>query len=125
MPRRTPRPRRAARLAPALVAPLLALGCATGTAPSAPVPPPAPTTTVPPDPVVACAGQLVYWAEQDLAGVVGEAYDYQHRGLTSEQNDALAVLEERARAEGWTPAQLAEQARTACVAVVAANPQGF
>ncbi|MCO1653698.1 hypothetical protein [Pseudonocardia humida] len=120
-----PRRRRAARLGPVLVAPALVLACSTGAGPAAPVPPAVPTTTAPPDPVLVCAGQLVYWAEQDLAGVPGEAYDYQHRGLTSEQNDALGVLEDRARAEGWTAAQLAEQARAACVGVVAANPQGF
>jgi hypothetical protein len=123
MPRahRTPR---SARLAAVLAAPALLLGCATG-APAGPAPTPAPTTTAPPDPVLACAAQLTYWAGQDLAGVPGEAYDYQHRGLTSEQNDALAVLEERARAQGWSPRQLDEQARAACVPIVAAKPNGF
>ncbi|WP_214408069.1 hypothetical protein [Pseudonocardia lacus] len=102
----------------------LPVACAGGD-PAAPAPAPAPTTSPAPDPVVACAGQLVYWAGQDLAGVPGEAYDYQHRGLTSEQNDALRVLEEQARAQGWGPDRIAAQAHAACEPIVAANPQGF
>jgi hypothetical protein len=112
---------RAARLAPLLVAPLVLLGCASG----APTPaPPAPTTT-PPDPVQVCTNQLTYWAGEDLRGGADDGYDYQHRGLSSEQNDALAVLVEQARAGAWTPEQLAERARTACVDVVARDPTGF
>jgi hypothetical protein len=115
-----------ARLAAVLAAPALLLACTTGS-PADPSPAPettAPTTT-PPDPVQACAALLTYWAGQDLAGVPGEAYDYQHRGLTSEQNDALTGLEEQARAQGWSPAQLDEQARAACVPIVAAKPNGY
>lgn len=125
--RRMPRARRTlptARLAAVLTTPALLLACATG-APAVPAATTTAPTTTPPDPVLACAAQLTYWAGQDLAGVPGEAYDYQHRGLTSEQNDALAVLEEQARTQGWSPGQLDERARAACVPIVAAEPNGY
>jgi hypothetical protein len=117
-----------ARLAAALLAtPLLAvLSC--GTAAPSPAPPPAPpvpTTSAPPDPVAVCTTQLTYWAGEDLRGDADGSFDYQHRGLTSEQNDALTALVEQARAQGWSPQQLAERARAACVGVVAGNPTGF
>jgi hypothetical protein len=116
---------RAARLAPVLAAAALLPACSAG-APTAPPPPPATTTTTPaPDPVTACAGQLTYWADQDLSGAADPGYDYQHRGLTSEQGEALTVLEERARAEGWTPEQIAEQARQACVPIAAQQTKGY
>jgi hypothetical protein len=118
---------RAARLAPLLVAPLVLLGCATGAPVAAPPPSPTSTapTTPPPDPVQVCVNQLTYWAGEDLRGDADGSFDYQHRGLSSEQNDALAVLVEQARAQAWTPEQLAERARAACVEVVAGDPTGF
>jgi hypothetical protein len=135
MPRapRTPRIARRASVptatAAALViaAPALLSACSAG-APADPAPPPATTTTTaapPPDPVTACVGQLTYWADQDLSGAADPGYDYQHRGLTSEQAEALTVLEERARAEGWTAEQLAEQARAACVPIAAQQTKGY
>ena len=61
---------------------------------------PAPTTTPPPDPVVVCTNQLTYWAGEDLSGDADGNYDYQHRGLTSEQNDVLTQLVAQASGRG-------------------------
>ena len=102
---------------------LLAAACSTD-APTAPGRTAAPTTP-PPDPVTVCTDQITYWAGQDLTGTADGSFDYQHRGLTSEQNDALGALVEQARAASWSPEQLAEQARTACGAIVAEQPGGY
>ena len=109
---------------------LLLVACSAGPAPStttAPTTAPAtaPTTSAPPDPVAVCTNQLTYWAGEDLRGEDGAGFDYQHRGLSSEQNDALIALVERARAGAWSPQQLTTAARTACEAVVAADPTGY
>jgi hypothetical protein len=117
MPRATP-------VATVLAAAALLLACSPA-APTAPPTAPVTPSPPPPDPLTVCTNQLVYWAGQDLAGADGEGYDYQHRGLSSEQNDALTHLVEQARAGSWSPEQLAEQARTACEPIAAAQPEGY
>ncbi|HZG92828.1 MAG TPA: hypothetical protein VEZ42_21665 [Pseudonocardia sp.] len=105
---------------------LLLVACSAGPAPSTtPAPTTAPTTAAPPEPVAVCTNQLTYWAGEDLRGEDGAGFDYQHRGLSSEQNDALIALVEQARAGAWSPQQLTTAARTACEAVVAADPTGY
>ncbi len=100
-----------------------AAGCAGG-GPPAPAPAPTPTRA---DPVTACTNQLVYWAGVDLRGE-DDGGDYQHRGLTSEQNDALQVIVADAAARGAAlPAdQVERQSRAACerIATLPA-PSGF
>ncbi len=94
-----------------------------------PAPAPAPTPTPTPtraDPVTACTNQLVYWAGVDLRGE-DDGGDYQHRGLTSEQNDALQVIVADAAARGAAaPDQVERQSRAACerIATLPA-PSGF
>jgi hypothetical protein len=73
-------------------------GCAAG-----PVPPPPPqfgATSPPPDPVTVCVNQLTYWAAEDLRGAPDQGYDYQHRGLTAQQADALREIVDQALALG-------------------------
>jgi hypothetical protein len=98
-----------------------AAGCAGG---GTPTPAPAPARA---DPVTACTNQLVYWAGVDLRGE-DDGGDYQHRGLTSEQNDALQVIVADAEARGAAlPAdQVERQSRAACerIATLPA-PSGF
>ena len=102
---------------------LLLTGCGTAAAPQ----PAAPTTrdTPPrPDPVTACAQQLTYWAEEDLRGAPDQGFDYQERGLTGAQADALADLVAQARTQGdaLPPDWVAGQARERCVAIVDQPP---
>ena len=77
-----------------------------------------------PDPVAACTAQLTYWADEDLRGGPDPGFDYQERGLTGAQADALADLVAQARAEGSAlpPDWVATQARERCTAIVARPP---
>jgi len=77
-----------------------------------------------PDPVAACTAQLTYWADEDLRGGPDRGFDYQERGLTGAQADALADLVARARAQGAAlpPDWVATQARERCAALVARPP---
>lgn len=99
---------------------LLAAGCATAppAATGTPTPAPTPTSTLP-DAVTACTSQLVYWAGEDLRGAPDQGFDYQHRGISSAQNDALRVIVEEARALGdaLPPDQVQQRARAACAAL--------
>ena len=83
-----------------------------------------PSTTPRPDPVAACAAQLTYWADEDLRGAPDRGFDYQERGLTGAQADALADLVAQARAQGAAlpPDWVASQARERCAALVARPP---
>ena len=74
---------------------MLVAGCGATVPASAP-----PSTTPRPDPVAACAAQLTYWADEDLRGAPDRGFDYQERGLTGAQADALADLVAQARAQG-------------------------
>ena len=73
--------------------------------------------------MTACTNQLVYWAGEQLRGA-DDGGDYQHHGLSSEQNDALTVIVEDAQAKGSAlpPDQVPREARAACTRIVAANP---
>ena len=104
-------------------------GCSPGCSPSraaAPTEPAsAPPSTAPrPDPVAACTAQLTYWADEDLRGAPDRGFDYQERGLTGAQADALADLVAQARAQGAAlpPDWVASQARERCAALVARPP---
>ena len=96
-------------------------GCATDA--GAPASPPAPT---PADPVTACTNQLVYWAGAQLRGE-DDGGDYQHHGLTSEQNDALRIIVADAQAQGTglPPDYVARRARSACEEIAALPSTGF
>jgi hypothetical protein len=118
------------RLLVGLLLAAAATGCATGAgAPgSAPTsaPPPEPTRA---DPVTACTNQLVYWAGAQLRGE-DDGGDYQHHGLSSEQNDALRQIVEQAQARGpaLPPDEVALQARSACERIAtspSASTSGF
>jgi hypothetical protein len=102
-----------------------AAGCAGGgTPPPAPAPTPTPARA---DPVTACTNQLVYWAGVDLRGE-DDGGDYQHRGLTSEQNDALRAIVADAGRQGSAPPadQVERQARAACERIATLPPSsGF
>lgn len=89
-----------------------ATGCGAGNDPPATIPAPTPTRA---DPVTACTNQLVYWAGAELRGE-DDGGDYQHHGLTSEQNDALIqiVADAQARGPELPPDQVAGDARSAC-----------
>ena len=97
---------------------VLVAGCADA-APE-PVPGAAVRTTTaptsPPDPLTVCVGQLTYWAEQDLTGAPDPGYDYQHRGLTAAQANALRAIVGEAQALGpdRPPNFVAERVRSAC-----------
>jgi hypothetical protein len=95
---------------------LLLTGCGSAAAPRAD----APTTPPRPDPVDACARQLTYWADEDLRGAPDQGFDYQERGLTGAQADALADLLADARAQGdaVAPDWVAAQARERCADLV-------
>ncbi|HEX5810619.1 MAG TPA: hypothetical protein VFY38_00820 [Pseudonocardia sp.] len=131
------------RTAPAAVvlAGLLAVaGCGATEPASAP-----PSTAARPDPVAACAAQLTYCnrsghdasapdsvrgsrpapdQDEDLRGAPDQGFDYQERGLTGAQADALADLVARARAQGdaLAPDWVATEARERCTAIVARPP---
>ena len=77
-----------------------------------------------PDPVSACTAQLTYWADEDLRGAPDRGFDYQERGLTGAQADALADLVAQARAQGAAvaPDWVATQARERCTAIAARPP---
>lgn len=109
------------RVTPLLLVALAATSCATGG--GSPATPPTPTRA---DPVTACTNQLVYWAETDLRGE-DDGGDYQHRGLTSEQNDALRAIVADAQARGTAlpPDQVARQARAACERIATLPATGF
>jgi hypothetical protein len=89
-------------------------GCSTGSGAPSSTPTPTPTPTRA-DPVTACTNQLVYWAGAQLRGE-DDGGDYQHHGLSSEQNDALQSIVAEAQAKGPAlPAdQVVRQARSAC-----------
>jgi FtsP/CotA-like multicopper oxidase with cupredoxin domain len=107
--------RRAAPLAVALAAAALA-GCA-----PAPAPPQAasPTSRPAPDPVAVCINQLTHWAAEDLRGTDTQGYDYQHRGLTAQQADALRGIVAEAQGLGQDQAAqvVPERIRAACTAI--------
>jgi hypothetical protein len=108
----------------ALLTGLLAVG-GCGATVSNPVPASAPPSTPQrPDPVAACTAQLTYWADQDLRGAPDRGFDYQERGLTGAQADALADLVAQARAQGGAlpPDWVAAQARERCTVIVARPP---
>jgi len=110
----------AAVLLTALLTGLLAVGgCGAAEPASAP-----PSTAPRPDPVAACTAQLTYWADEDLRGAPDRGFDYQERGLTGAQADALADLVAQARAQGAAlpPDWVATQARERCAALVARPP---
>jgi hypothetical protein len=109
----------AAVLLTGLLAGVLVAGCGATVPASAP-----PSTTPRPDPVAACAAQLTYWADEDLRGAPDRGFDYQERGLTGAQADALADLVAQARAQGAAlpPDWVASQARERCAALVARPP---
>jgi hypothetical protein len=96
---------------------LLVTGCGAAAEPQ----PAAPTTPPRPDPVAACARQLTYWADEDLRGAPDQGFDYQERGLTGAQADALTDLVTQARAQGdaLSPDWVAAQARERCADIVA------
>lgn len=96
-------------------------GCSEAPPPSVPSTPVAAAAR--PDAVTACTAQLVYWAGEQLRGA-DDGGDYQHHGLTSEQNDALAaiVADAQARGPALPPDQVPRAARAACARLVAANP---
>jgi hypothetical protein len=104
----------------ALLTGLLAVaGCAAAQPASAP-----PSTAPRPDPVAACTAQLTYWAGEDLRGGPDRGFDYQERGLTGAQADALADLVAQARAQGAAlpPDWVATQARERCAALATRPP---
>ena len=98
----------------------LLTGCSSAAAPQ----PPPPTTPPRPDPVTACAQQLTYWAEEELRGAPDQGFDYQERGLTGAQADALADLVAQARTQGdaLPPDWVAGQVRERCVVIVEQPP---
>jgi hypothetical protein len=69
-----------------------------GCSPAPPVAPQVSPPTPPPDPVTVCVNQLTHWAAEDLSGNDREGYDYQHRGLTAQQADALRAIVAEAQA---------------------------
>jgi FtsP/CotA-like multicopper oxidase with cupredoxin domain len=107
--------RRAAALAVALVGAALP-GCA-----PAPAPPQgtSPMSRPAPDPVAVCINQLTQWAAEDLRGPDTQGYDYQHRGLTAEQADALRGIVAEAQGLGQDQAAqvVPERIRAACTAI--------
>ena len=102
-----------------LVATAVSTGCSTGSGAPSSTPTRTPTRA---DPVTACTNQLVYWAGAQLRGE-DDGGDYQHHGLSSEQNDALRqiVADAQARKPAPAPDELVQQARSACERIVA-NP---
>jgi hypothetical protein len=100
-----------------------AAGCAAGVGTPASTPAPTPTRA---DPVTACTNQLVYWAGAQLRGE-DDGGDYQHHGLTSEQNDALRAIVADAQAQGSAlpPDYVAQRARAACERIATLPPTGF
>ena len=62
--------------------------------------------------------------DEDLRGAPDRGFDYQERGLTGAQADALADLVAQARAQGAAlpPDWVATQARERCAALVARPP---
>jgi hypothetical protein len=116
------------RLLVGLLVAAAATGCATGAGAenSTTTPKPTPARA---DPVTACTNQLVYWAGAQLRGE-DDGGDYQHHGLSSEQNDALRLIVEQAQARGpaLPPDEVARQARSACERIVtspSASTSGF
>jgi hypothetical protein len=107
-----------------LVATAVSTGCSTGSGAPSSTPTPTPTPTRA-DPVTACTNQLVYWAGAQLRGE-DDGGDYQHHGLSSEQNDALRqiVAAAQARGQASAPDRIAQQARTACERIVASPSWG-
>ena len=99
-------------------------GCGAA-APASTTPAPTPTPTRA-DPVTACTNQLVYWAGVDLRGE-DDGGDYQHRGLTSEQYEALRTIVADAQARGAARPddQVERQARVACERIATLPPSGF
>lgn len=97
-------------------------GCASGSGAPNSTPAATPTRT---DPVTACTNQLVYWAGAQLRGE-DDGGDYQHHGLTSEQNDALIqiVADAQARGPALPPDQVARGARSACERITASPSWG-
>jgi hypothetical protein len=117
-------PRRAAFLiAFALVGVVPGCGQAPQAARPEPPPQPARPSSPAPDPVTVCVNQLTYWAGEDLRGQDGEGYDYQHRGLTAQQADALRaiVAEAQALAPDRATGLVAERVRAACEGIAGAG----
>jgi hypothetical protein len=94
----------------------------TGCVEASPTASPTTATTPPPDPVDVCTNQLAYWAAEDLRGAPDRGFDYQHRGLTGAQADALRALVDDARARQLAPAEVRDRARAACTDLVARPP---
>ena len=92
-------------------------GCATQQ--SRPALPQPSTTAPPPDPVTVCVNQLTYWAGEDLRGAPDQGYDYQHRGLSAQQADALRDIVDQARALGDTrpDAFVHDRVQAACASI--------
>ncbi|NMH78019.1 hypothetical protein [Pseudonocardia xinjiangensis] len=93
-------------------------GCAAGPVP--PAPPQFSATPPPPDPVTVCVNQLTYWAAEDLRGAPDQGYDYQHRGLSSQQADALREIVDDARALGdsRSDAFVPDRVQAACASII-------
>lgn len=100
-----------------------ATGCSAGAGPPAASPAPTPPRA---DPVTACTNQLVYWAGAQLRGE-DDGGDYQHHGLTSEQNDARRAIVSDAQAQGSAlpPDYVERRARAACEQIATSPPTGF
>jgi hypothetical protein len=125
----------------ALLTGLLAVGGCGAAEPASAPPSPAPR----PDPVAACTAQLTYCNrsghdasapdsvrgsrpapdhDEDLRGAPDRGFDYQERGLTGAQADALADLVAQARAQGAAlpPDWVVTQARERCAALATRPP---
>jgi hypothetical protein len=112
--------------APLLIAIVLVAalsGCAPAPEPAAPATP-RPASPQAPDPVTVCVNQLTHWAGEDLRAPDALGYDYQHRGLTAQQADALRAIVGEAQSLGPDRAAevVPERIRTACTAIAGATP---
>lgn len=79
---------------------LVLAGCGTGPATPAAQARPSTTSPPPPDLVTACTNQIVYWAGEQLRAAPDKGFDYQHMGLTGDENDVLRQVVTRAEVEG-------------------------
>ena len=81
-----------------------------------------PATTRPPR--TPCGAAAPRGSGEDLRGAPDRGFDYQERGLTGAQADALADLVAQARAQGAAlpPDWVATQARERCAALATRAP---